>query len=360
MRQPGPALALTTLAAALAACAPATTPTPAALARPVLEVQQSGTTALLQAVSAVSEEVAWVSGHQGTWVRTTDGGRSWTAGRVAGADTLQFRDVYATSADTALLMSAGPGGLSRVYRTTDGGASWSLTHVNPDPAGFYDCMDFWDARNGLLYGDAVDGRLVVLETADGGVTWTPVGADRLPSAQPDEGGFAASGTCVRTMVALGADRAWIATGNGARPRVLRTTDQGRSWTASEPPLPGGEGNGATSVAFRDAWIGLAVGGEIGRRDGRGDYVALTSDGGATWSVGGRPTFAGSVYGAAYVPHARRPTVFAVGPGGADWSLDEGRSWSPVDSAAYWGLGFASPRAGWLVGPRGRIVRVRVE
>ncbi|HEY0969536.1 MAG TPA: YCF48-related protein [Gemmatimonadales bacterium] len=359
MRQSSSATVVT-LTALLAACAPATTPSPAPLDRPILEVQQSGTTALLQAVSAPGEEVAWVSGHRGTWVRTTDGGRTWTAGGVAGADTLQFRDVHAMSADTAVLLSSGPGDLSRVYRTTDGGATWSLRHVNPDSAGFYDCLDFWDDLHGVLYGDSVDGRLVVLETRDGGLTWARVSADRLPPAQPGEGGFAASGTCARTMVALGDDRGWIATGNAARPRVLRTTDRGRSWTASEPPLPRGEGNGATSVTFRDAWIGVAAGGEIGKRDGRGDYVAVSSDGGVSWSVGGRPTFAGSVYGASYVPHARRPTVFAVGPGGADWSLDDGRSWSAVDSASYWGLGFASPRAGWLVGPNGRIVKVRVE
>ena len=38
--------------------------------------QQSHTTALLQAVSAVDDTVVWVSGHQATWVRTVDGGRT--------------------------------------------------------------------------------------------------------------------------------------------------------------------------------------------------------------------------------------------------------------------------------------------
>src|SRR6266480_4522293 len=39
--------------------------------------QQSHTTALLQAVSAVDDSVVWVSGHHATWVRTVDGGRTW-------------------------------------------------------------------------------------------------------------------------------------------------------------------------------------------------------------------------------------------------------------------------------------------
>ncbi|HEX6631552.1 MAG TPA: hypothetical protein VF048_10685, partial [Gemmatimonadaceae bacterium] len=122
-----PAAALAGLLA-LAACArPASSPQ-ASGTTPTLEPQQSGTTALLQAVSPVSEQVVWVSGHRGTWARTLDGGVTWQAGRVPGADTLQFRDVYAASADTAVLLSAGPGALSRIYRTTDGGRSWTEQH----------------------------------------------------------------------------------------------------------------------------------------------------------------------------------------------------------------------------------------
>ena len=54
--------------AAVAGCSPSArtgspeTTLPAA--RPALESQASGTTALLQAVSAVSDSVAWVSGHR--------------------------------------------------------------------------------------------------------------------------------------------------------------------------------------------------------------------------------------------------------------------------------------------------------
>ena len=362
-RVPAPAVLALLLAAACAGAGTASTPGPAAAdasGRPVLEVQQSGTTALLQAVSAPSEAVAWVSGHQATFARTRDGGRTWEAGRVAGVDSaLQFRDVHAASAEVAWLLSAGPGAQSRVYATTDGGRSWALQHVNPDSAGFYDCLSFWDAERGFVYGDAVDGRLVVLETTDGGRTWARVDAARLPAAQPGEGGFAASGTCTAALTAGGRAHGWIATGNAARPRVLHTADGGRTWTAVELPLPGGEGIGATSVAFRDAAVGVAVGGDIGRRDAAGDRVARTADGGRTWAVGGDPGFVGAVYGAAYAGGGAGAALFAVGPGGASWSADDGRGWTRADSAAYWGLGFASGRVGWLVGPRGRVVKVRV-
>ena len=74
------------------------------------------------------------------------------------------------------------------------------------------------------------GSLRVLVTSDGGRTWRRVAANRLPAALPGEGGFAASGTCA---VVRPNGRAWIATGNGPRSRVLTTSDYGESWSAAE-------------------------------------------------------------------------------------------------------------------------------
>src|SRR5688500_6206755 len=78
---------------------------PVLLANPILTSQQSGTTALLQAISPVDPRVVWASGHRGTWVRTVDGGATWESGQVPGGDTLQFRDVHAVSAGVAYLMA---------------------------------------------------------------------------------------------------------------------------------------------------------------------------------------------------------------------------------------------------------------
>ena len=159
---------------------------PAPLTDVRLEPQESGTEVLLQAVSAVDEDVAWVSGHGGTWARTVDGGETWTARVMPGADTLQFRDVHALDAQRAWLLSAGPGELSRIYRTRDGGETWELQFLNPEPAGFYDCIEFRDADRGLAYGDAVDGELRVLRTRDGGETWEYVRGLDMPAALPGE------------------------------------------------------------------------------------------------------------------------------------------------------------------------------
>ena len=323
---------------------------------PVLLRQVSGTAALLQAVSPVSDQVVWVSGHAGTYARTTDGGATWQAAIVPGADSLQFRDVHAVDVKVAYLMSAGPGERSRIYKTVDAGRTWTLQFTNQDAKAFFDCMDFWDADHGIAFSDAVDGEFPVIVTADGGKTWNRLPAAAVPAALPGEGGFAASGTC---LVARPSGHAWIGTGNASGARVLRTTDRGRSWLAAPTPIMGGDGAGVTSLAFRDARHGVAMGGEIGKPDARSDNVATTSDGGQTWTLAARPPFTGAIYGGAYVPNAPAPTIVAVGPKGAAYSADNARSWIPLDTMSYWSVAFATPSAGWAVGPGGRITKIRL-
>jgi photosystem II stability/assembly factor-like uncharacterized protein len=92
--------------------------------------QNSGLRASLRGLSAVDENVAWVSGSQGSCARTIDGGTTWKPDSVAGADSLDLRDLEAFDANTAFLMSAGAGRLSRIYKTTDGGKSWHLLYTN--------------------------------------------------------------------------------------------------------------------------------------------------------------------------------------------------------------------------------------
>jgi photosystem II stability/assembly factor-like uncharacterized protein len=337
------------------ACAAASTAGPSVVGEPGLELQRSGTSQLLQAVSVVDALSVWVSGHGGTWARTLDGGRSWTNGVVAGADSMQFRDVHAANATTAWLLASGTGELSRIYRTDDGGRSWRRQWVNPEPQGFYDCLDFWDERRGFVYGDAVEGALRVLVTDDGGETWTVVPDSVLPTAQPGEGGFAASGTCA---IAGPDGRGWIAAGNAARARVFITTDFGRSWTASDVPVAAGESAGLTSISMVDARRGTAFGGNLAAPEGRADNVARTEDGGRTWSLLPRPAMTGPLYGGVHVPGTGLLALIAVGPRGVDASSDGGRVWRTLDARPWWGVGSAGRDASWIAGPEGRIARIR--
>ena len=47
--------------------------------------QSSGATASLRGISAVDDRVAWASGTGGTFLQTTDGGATWHAAKVPGA-----------------------------------------------------------------------------------------------------------------------------------------------------------------------------------------------------------------------------------------------------------------------------------
>lgn len=347
------------LAGACAGGAPGATPEgaqPTVVGAARLEDQPSGTTVLLQAVSVVDSNVVWIGGHGGTWARTTDGGRTWSAARVPAADTLQFRDVHASSDRTAWLLAAGPADMSRIYRTDDAGASWTLQWTNPEEQGFYDCLDFWDGSRGIVYGDAIGGRLRVLVTDDGGAHWRPVEAAALPAAQPGEGGFAASGTCVETR-AGGA--AWIAAGNAALSRVFITRDYGRTWIVADAPVVSGEGSGLTSISMADDRTGTAFGGSLTIDDRLTDNVVRTTDGGLTWTAMPHVSFLGAVYGGTHIPGTGGRALLAVGPGGLAASANGASSWATVDARAWWGVGSAGPTATWIAGPDGRIARVRL-
>jgi len=308
---------------------------------------------LFIAVAPVSGQVAWLAGTRGTWARTTDGGSTWQTGVVPGADSLQFRDVHAIDASTAWVLSIGNGEDSRIYHTSNGGTSWTEQFRNTDPKAFYDCFAFWDARRAVVMSDAVDGRMIIRRTEDGGRSWDLV--EGLPPAVAGEGYFAASGTCV---IAMGQNQAWFGSGAGAEARVGRTADGGRTWTVVTTPIVHGTpASGISTVAFFNERHGLALGGEGAKMDEFSDNVAETTDGGATWQLVGRPTFSGSVYGSAVVP-GRARTIVGVGPKGASWSADAGRTWQALDTRNFWSVGFAPDGTGWMVGTMGRIVRVR--
>ncbi len=317
-------------------------------------VQVSGTKARLRGLSVVSGEVAWAGGTGGTFLRTIDGGKTWQAGTVPGASSLDFRDVHATGDKTALMLSIGPGEQSRIYETTDGGTTWATICVNRDPKGFLDALAFWDTEHGLAFGDPVGGRFLLLRTEDRGKSWKPSPIDGMPPALPGEGAFAASGTC---LVVGKENHAWFATGGAKVARVFRSTDRGRTWTVHETPVMAGtSSSGIFSLAFHDADHGIAVGGNYREPNRAGSLVALTSDGGRTWKrPGGRPP-GGYRSAVAYIPGTQGRTLVAVGPTGLDVSVDGGESWRPMGTTGFNSVGFAGPAAGWAVGEDGLVAR----
>lgn len=316
------------------------------------QAQTSGTSEHLRGLSAVSDQVVWASGTKGAFIRTIDGGKNWQAGRVRGAEELDFRDVDAFDADTAYLLSIGKGESSRIYKTTDGGRSWSLQFKNTDAEAFFDAMAFWDSRHGIAMSDPVNGRFLIVTTEDGGATWKQAPPENMPKALPNEGGFAASGTC---LTVEGRNNVWFGTGGAAKARVFRSTDRGRTWTVAETPILAGIASaGIFSIAFKDPRNGVVVGGDYQKPGSSEKTVALTADGGRTWGLveGSKP--AGFRSSVAYLRGKRARALVAVGTSGSDYSIDGGTGWVNLDRENYNVVSVAKNGSTWAAGPRGRI------
>jgi photosystem II stability/assembly factor-like uncharacterized protein len=314
--------------------------------------QTSGVTASLRGISVVNAKVVWASGTRGTWLRTADGGATWQSGSVETAGDLDFRGIRAMDADSAFLMSSGPGDKSRIYKISSGGLHWRLMFTNPDAKGYFDAIAFWDARHGLIAGDPVDGQITVFTTDDGGDNWT---RQRTVAALPSEGAFAASNSC---LVIRGAGEAWIATGGQGASRVLHSSDLGRTWSAAATPMrDDGAGAGIFSMAFSDERHGVAVGGDYTKdKETRGN-IAVTDDAGRTWTD---PGTGPSGYRSSVLYLENLKVWIATGTSGSDISRDGGRTWTRFDAGSYNALGGTAGDAVWAIGERGHIAKLTVK
>lgn len=316
------------------------------------ELTPTGTDARLRGLDVVSRKVVWTSGSEGTVLRTVDGGETWEDVSPPDTEDLEFRDIEAFDRNTASILSIGTGEDSRIYRTTDGGATWTLTFLNTDENAFYDCMDFFDHRRGLALSDPVDGKFRILATEDGGRSWSVVPTEGMPPALPGEFAFAASGTC---LVAGRDLNAWFATGGSSEARVFHSVDGGLTWSVATTPIRSNESSGIFSLAFADADHGLAVGGDFTQPDVGIDALALTSDGGETWTL---VEDAPGGYRSGSVWVTQLPVVaIVVGPTGSDVTMDGGLTWTLFDEGSFDSVDCAPGGACWASGEQGRVARL---
>jgi photosystem II stability/assembly factor-like uncharacterized protein len=176
----------------------------------------------------------------------------------------------------------------------------------------------------------------------------------LPPALSGEGAFAASGT---NVAVVGREHVWIGT---SMSRVIRSTDGGRTWIASTTPMATGQATGIFSIAFRDVRHGVVVGGNYQKEAEAADNVAVTSDGGATWTLAGGRGLSGFRSVVAWVPAAGDHALIAIGPSGADWSSDMGQTWTPLPGDGFDTVSLARHAiVGWAAGSGGRIAKLTV-
>lgn len=276
------------------------------------------TKASLRGLSVVSEKIVWASGTGGTFLKTVDGGKSWTVGKVPDAEKLDFRDIEAFDADTAYVLSIGEGESSRIYKTTDGGKTWKMQFKNTNPKAFFDALAFWDKTHGIAMSDPVDGKYVLLETSDG-ENWKPMMTDKMANAKQGEAAFAASGTCILTQ---GKNNVFLVSG-GNDARVFRSNNRGLSWFVTDTPFTKGTpGSGIFSIAMYDKKRGVIVGGNYEKPDESTNNAAWTNNGGKWWVPASG--LRGYRSGVAFID---KNTVIAVGTNGSDISFNGGGTWT---------------------------------
>ncbi|MBA2495212.1 MAG: glycosyl hydrolase [Acidobacteria bacterium] len=314
--------------------------------------QSVKTNASLRGLSVVNENIIWASGTGGTFLKTTDGGKTWEVGKVPDAEKLDFRDIEAFSANTAYLLSIGEGENSRIYKTTDGGKTWKLQFKNTNKKAFFDALAFWDKDNGIAMSDPVDNKYLLISTNDGGETWKPLSNDKMPSAKEGEAAFAASGTC---LIIQGKSNVYLVSG-GQGARVFRSNNRGLDWSVSDTPIvKGTSGSGIFSIAMFDKNNGVIVGGNYEKPNDITNNLAFTDDAGKTWDLS--KGLNGYRSGVAFVD---KKTLIAAGSSGSDISFDGGKTWKNLDKENYNAVQARGKNAIWAVGANGLVGKFSIN
>ncbi|MEE9455819.1 MAG: M20/M25/M40 family metallo-hydrolase [bacterium] len=199
----------------------------------------------------------FVAGYNGILSRTTDGGHTWSTGRIGSAPSLTYK---AAAIGFATAEVGWVGGTSYkkglpygefFVKTIDGGRTWSNQKA---PADFrVRRLALADARHGWA-----GGPNGIVYTADGGSSWRKCDT---PSSLGD-------------FVAAAPRTAW---GTDDYGRVYKTTD-GVNWRRVDVGVAGAYWR----IAFADAAHGFAI----------GDKFVRTVDGGSSWQELAKPPIAG--------------------------------------------------------------------
>jgi hypothetical protein len=353
-------------------------------------LQNSNSTADLRGIHNVGGGVAWASGTNGTVLRTEDGGYVWQSCSIPpGAEKLDFRGVQGFDANSAIVMSSGPGDQSRLYKTTDGCHSWKLIFTNPDKDGFWDAVRIdkekpavatvsWvNQMYGVLIGDPVNGIFSIWETHDSGSHWERFNANdtkHQPKSEKNESLFAASNGA---LAVPGNNAGFTFVTGGGSTRIcsgsVHSPFDAAFWIAvgcNRLPFPLGPSAGAFALGTRPVKGShgesyhdiLVVGGDYGHPSAQSPSLFFPGLPRILlgYRRGQESTTPPHGYRSAVAYDPSTKTWITVGPNGTDISTDDGRNWRPVhpnaalheapDADRNWNA-LSLP---YVVGPHGRI------
>ncbi|MFC1767310.1 WD40/YVTN/BNR-like repeat-containing protein [Candidatus Margulisiibacteriota bacterium] len=194
----------------------------------------------LYAITAASTLTAWAVGDNGTIVKTTNGGASW-ATQESGT-TAQLEGIKAVDENIAWAGGNPDNGYVIILRTIDGGANWSRVGISEEVGGnplikitAFDADTAW----------AVGGCRTAIRTDNGGASWEQQ-FDSHPTSNGD----------LNNIIAFDTDRAWMAADAGV---MLYTSDGGATWEGQTAGTSGYYLLGVDAVDQNNIW---SVGSEI--------------------------------------------------------------------------------------------------
>ncbi|MBN8640969.1 MAG: T9SS type A sorting domain-containing protein [Flavobacteriales bacterium] len=302
----------------------------------------------LDEIIALDANTVWAKAYDGSggglevqeFTMTTNGGTTWTPGVIdVGNPALGINNICPINSTTAWVSAVNPtdGTGSVVYKTSDGGASWEQQNSAGFTSGasFVNFVHFFDENVGFAAGDPANGEFEIWRSTDGGANWTLVPAANIPPFLSGEYGYNGGNVVVGNVT-------WMPTNKG---RILKSVDQGLTWTVSQAPLTDFGGTAQSGrLAFSDASNGCLL-----KTVGTVYTFYTTSNGGTTWSAGS--TFTGSHRLLSYVPG----TTVLVGtsqaaPVGSSYSINNGLAWTPIEADMQRGTSsFVNGSTGWCAG-----------
>ncbi|MEI8214206.1 MAG: YCF48-related protein [Planctomycetota bacterium] len=318
----------------------------------VWETVPTGVEVSIRGLHAVDAKTIWACGSQGTVLKSVDGGESWSHHVLPDLNQVELRSIHGWNELEAIVATAGQP--CKILRTADGGLSWKTVFQQPAESAFIDGMKFWNERSGFAVGDPIDGNWMILRSQDRGESWQIAPLEPVV-AKRGEAAFAASNS---SLIWLGPEVAMIGLGgNDGAAQILHTVDSGRTWTRRDVPgILRHESAGIFSLAADRTGRMVAVGGDYKKPELASRHIAISTDGGVSWSVPTGPAPRGFRSCVAYVEFKNSPLWITVGTNGAEWSHD-GETWQPLSDDPFHALSVTSDGHAWASGSKGRIARL---
>lgn len=265
---------------------------------------------ICKGVCFINETTGFINGGKETILKTIDGGLTWEL-KYFGNAFYEWESINEIEFVNELTGFA-VGGEGQLFRTTDGGESWPIM-----PSGVaFDLtqIEFADSLTGFIT-DAFDSLL--LKTSDGGNVWTVINYPTgLPNLHINDIHFIS-------------DSIGFISGTSDETVLLRTTDQGITWTQVYSSWL--QSDGGKFVFFNELSGFYALPTVVQYSS----VIISTDDGGNTWTESWTSNL--SWLDTYSLCAFDQNTVFSVGAYGAlSKSSDGGMNWTPMGNKIFLG------------------------